>query len=220
MMSTMQKYFCYEFLIGCGLPSVTLEGERSDYEELLKRIERLKDFAKDIETKNPGSEKVKQLRRWYDYLRPVLSRFAKAFDDPHGEENLDFWQRVADKEGGGSSVPYFSGWINAFCVFDTEGRWIGGKLDESDPGNTQVRHRQRTLILDSITYPVNSVIPYGYASVPVKVDDGEELECEMVSGLVGMKLTSQDSVQPFAGWCIFVKKPEDEVELDEYGRRY
>jgi hypothetical protein len=133
MMSTMQKYFRYTFMLGCGLPSVTLEGERNDYEELLKRIEMLKEFAKDIEAKNPGSEQSKQLNRWYEYLRPVLSRFVKAFDDPHGEENLDFWQRVADKEGGASRAPYYSGWINAFCVFHMDGRWIGGKLNESDP---------------------------------------------------------------------------------------
>jgi hypothetical protein len=81
---------------------------------------------------------------WYQLLLPVISRFVRAFDDPQGEENLHFWQQVcpllsiiisrylhlyrhqvAHYEGGGSGSSSMAGWINAFCVFNEKGKWIG-----------------------------------------------------------------------------------------------
>jgi hypothetical protein len=44
MMSTLQKYFTYAACETCGLPSVTLLGEKSDWEKILGRIERLPKF--------------------------------------------------------------------------------------------------------------------------------------------------------------------------------
>lgn len=41
MMATTQKYFTYGCGGGCGFPSVKLMGERSDWEEILRRVERL-----------------------------------------------------------------------------------------------------------------------------------------------------------------------------------
>ncbi|THV06930.1 hypothetical protein K435DRAFT_960179 [Dendrothele bispora CBS 962.96] len=208
-------------LLGCGLPSVTLEGEKSDYEELLERIDRLDRIAEELDSKS--LEQAKQLKRWAAYLRPVLRRFVRAFDDPEGEENLEFWQRVAHAVGGGSSTPYFSGWITAFCVFSSDGKWIGGELEEPDelpsavktyPSSFGPDHKIPTIVLDGITFPVNHSIPYGYASVPVLMNDnGVEEEAIMVAGLMGMKVVDGMSVKPQPGWCIFTKKEPDDNYL-------
>ncbi|THU79761.1 hypothetical protein K435DRAFT_875089 [Dendrothele bispora CBS 962.96] len=61
MMSTMKQYFSYTFEMTCGIPKVTLEGEKADWEDLLARIERLKEF---------GEEPT----LWYNLLRPILTR--------------------------------------------------------------------------------------------------------------------------------------------------
>ena len=116
MMSTMKAYFSYEFQLMCGIPCVTLEGEKGDWEKILVRLEKLKQYGV-------------QTTAWYHLLVPVISRFVKAFDDPHGTENIDFWQRVAHFDGGGSGPTYLSGWITAFCVFNAEGKWIGNPLN-------------------------------------------------------------------------------------------
>jgi hypothetical protein len=47
MMGAMQKYFGYDLGFGCGLPSVTLLGEKSDWEDILSRLERLKSFGEE-----------------------------------------------------------------------------------------------------------------------------------------------------------------------------
>ena len=116
MMSTMKAYFSYEFHLMCGIPHVTLEGEKHDWEKILSKLEKLKQYGE-------------QTTVWYHLLVPVISQFVQAFHRPNGPENIDFWQRVAHYHGGGSGPTYLSGWITAFCVFNAEGKWIGNPLN-------------------------------------------------------------------------------------------
>jgi len=67
MMSTLKAYFDYRMTLCCGIPSVTLEGEKSDWESLLARIDKLSTFGAEPST-------------WASLLRPILSRFVGAFE--------------------------------------------------------------------------------------------------------------------------------------------
>jgi hypothetical protein len=117
MMATLKEYFSYKFRIQCGIPRVRLEGERKDWENILERLEKLKEY---------GLQSI----AWYHLFVPIVSRFVKAFNEPNGMENVDFWQRVAHYNGGGSGPTWVSGWITAFCVFDAQGRWLGHRFRE------------------------------------------------------------------------------------------
>ncbi|KAF7291754.1 CBM1 domain-containing protein [Mycena chlorophos] len=114
LLSTLKSYFNYGGRSSCGIPRVTLLGEKEDWEDLLTRIEKLKEY---------GIETI----AWYHLLRPVLARFVQAFDNPGSKANVDFWERVVHHHKS-SGVSFYSGWINAFCVFDAQGRWIGHPL--------------------------------------------------------------------------------------------
>ncbi|TBU28382.1 hypothetical protein BD311DRAFT_788551 [Dichomitus squalens] len=48
LMTTLQAYFSYGARITCGIPSVTLEGEKADWERLYKRLDRAFDGKPDI----------------------------------------------------------------------------------------------------------------------------------------------------------------------------
>jgi hypothetical protein len=113
----------YKCSIRCGLPSVTLLGKRSDWEDILDRTERLKTFGQEATI-------------WYGLLQPVLKRFVQSFDKPDSHDIRDFWQKIAHYSGGGSGPTYLSGrcfklhkrqqltcsgWITAFCFWDAEG---------------------------------------------------------------------------------------------------
>ena len=117
MMATFRQYFEYQIAFVCGLPLVTLLGERNDWEALLGRIEKLNEYGPEA-------------RAWYRLLRPVLTRFVHAFDNGYteSEENRQFWQNIVHY--GGVCVPrsYLSGWVTAFNVFNVHGKWIGGDL--------------------------------------------------------------------------------------------
>jgi hypothetical protein len=118
-MATLKHYFEYTIQAGgCGIPRVTLEGERADWVDILGRLEKLKEYG--LET-----------TAWYHLLRPVITRFVAAFDAPTSPANVDFWQRVATYTPGGSGVgDYYTGWITAFTVFDKDGYWLGHYLDK------------------------------------------------------------------------------------------
>ncbi|KAL9008753.1 MAG: hypothetical protein Q9180_009471 [Flavoplaca navasiana] len=62
LMGLTQKYFDFKIKLRCGLPSVTLLGERSDWELILKRTEKLNEY---------GEEPME----FYKLLRPVISRY-------------------------------------------------------------------------------------------------------------------------------------------------
>lgn len=197
MMATFKKYFDYRFRLGCGLPRVTLEGEKSDWEALLVRIEKLKEYGQHTTT-------------WYQLLHPILSRFVSAFDDPESVTNLDFWNTVAHFQRGGSGPSYYSGWITAFCVFDKDGRWIGP--DSSTP-------KQPGLVLDDVNYHRldSQKVPIGFAEVDVMLDDnGHTINTAMVAGMVASQFVDSedltlsttgklDTIHPVPGWWMYQK---------------
>jgi Domain of unknown function (DUF4419) len=95
MMSALQKYFNYSMdRTRCGLPSVTLLGQKSDWEALAKRAERLVRFGGETET-------------WYGLLKPVLQHFVRSFEEPECEGVKDFWDKIVH-ESGGSGVTHLS----------------------------------------------------------------------------------------------------------------
>jgi len=79
MMATLQKYFTYRLLGGCGIPHVTLLGEKDDWEQIVRRIEKLKEYGPETTA-------------WYLLLKPVVTRFAQSFDSGVADsaENRDF----------------------------------------------------------------------------------------------------------------------------------
>jgi len=60
--------------LDCSVPSVTLEGEKSDWESILARLDKLGEF---------GAEPTE----WARMLRPIIHRFISAFG---GNPDVDF----------------------------------------------------------------------------------------------------------------------------------
>ena len=192
------RYFDYNFDITCGLPSITLQGTKADWENILARIDKLDSF---------GAEPSK----WADLLRPILRRFIRAFE---GERDLDFWQRIVHVDGPeGCGLPdRYSGWITAFFVWSSEGVWIPSSRMESSPG---LSDKQR-LTLDKVQYPAlvpADSISAGYAEVDVTlIESGAETKCKMVAGHVAYQVigTGRDGIRPFPAWFMFTTKSNEE----------
>ena len=200
MMGTLQAYFTYTCDSDCGLPSVTLLGEKADWELVLSRLNKLQVY---------GPEPA----LFASLLRPIIGRFVGSFDEPDSEEIADFWHRVASWHGG-SGMSYYTGWISAFCFWDDKGRQL-----YREPTSTY-----DLLTLDDTKYgSVDSdEIPPAWVKVPVKIiDHGEDVKAEMIAGAVGIACTGSvdgeheagdtnalDTIQPSSGWWIY-EKPEE-----------
>jgi len=180
MMGLMKAYFRYEGGIICGFPSVTLLGEKSDWEQLHDKLDRLSEF---------GDEPAE----YQAQLRPILSRFVKSFDEPDSDEIKDFWNSIVIAESGGmcGEPPYFlNGWLTGFFHWDTAGRYT--RIKKGDPGYDTARHDGARL--DGVTYarvPING-LPVGYAQAPFVMDnfrDVEKFQAMVLAGTLGKRIT-------------------------------
>ena len=190
-------------MILCGLPSVTLEGEKSDWEKLLARLDKLATFGEEP-------------KAFATLLHPILSRFVGAFTNAETgtPQDLDFWGRICHKHSQGSGPSYLSGWITAFCVRDDKGKWVGptAGTERSESRSTEI---SASLQLDGILYSIIDLsdIPVAFCEVDVKlVYNGDEFECMMVSGHVGSSVEGErrDMVRPLPAWFMFVKEERED----------
>ncbi|KAF8881840.1 hypothetical protein CPB84DRAFT_1817225 [Gymnopilus junonius] len=189
MMATLKAYFNYVFCLDCGIPSVTLEGKKSDWGKLLKRLDKLDSFGEEPKV-------------WASLLRPILKRFVSAFD---GEPDIDFWGKVCHHHNGGSGPTYISGWVTAFCVWSSEGKWQGPPL--SGPIPTW----KPSLQLDGVD------IPPGFCEVDVVLNDnGQLFNCMMVSGHVATQvhIETGDIFSPLPAWFMFIKDKHEVLKGD------
>ena len=185
----------------CGIPSVTLEGEKSDWERLLARLDKLDSFGEEP-------------KAWAAMLRPILTRFVRAFD---GKPDIKFWSRVCHYHSDGSGPTYLSGWITAFCIWSSQGKWQGPPISKP-PRTIRLLGGQTVsgLVLDKVLYPVieSGDVPVGFCEVDVELDDnGVMFPCMMVSGHLAFSVQGKkkDTIRPLPSWFMFVKGEEEET---------
>ncbi|KAI1197244.1 hypothetical protein F5X97DRAFT_183228 [Nemania serpens] len=181
MMGSMQKYFTYKTTLLCGIPSVTLLGEKADWAAIRQRLDKLPNFGQEA-------------RQFSHLLVPVLDFFVRTFEEADGPEVVDFWSKIAHAENNGSGPTYLSGWLTAFCFWDGDGKSMYSAGGGGCEINGAKYHR---LDMDEV--------PVGYVSVPVTVDDnGREIKTRMVAGSVGIAALSSgdklDTSWTHAGW--------------------
>lgn len=193
MMSTAQHFAKYQLRSQCGLPAVKLLGEKSDWENILTRIEKLVHFSNDN-------------LDWYKLLHLAISRFVKAFEDPNSAENKAIWQHlVGTTEVGG--VEFLTGWITAFCYWNNRGRRLHKDLEFDNTGFPPV-------LLDDV--------PSGFAAVPLSIVTAPTLtepthtyKATMIAGSMATRgyIDQEDvpmedegnygTLQPEVGWSVF-----------------
>lgn len=187
LMGAMQQYFSYTCMLTCGLPSVTLLGEVTDYEDILSRLDQLERM---------GEEPA----RFAELLRPVVRKMILSFKEPTNPEVKNFWNSIADMhEMSGATT--LTGWITAFCFWNDEGKAQTGGWG---------------CVLDGLSYPSVETqdIPGGFVTVPVKVNDnGTVHSCRMLAGSIGIQALPNYDYDPIAAKAYY--EASDEYFDDE-----
>lgn len=193
LMGAMEKYFNYSFCCTmCGIPSVTLLGDKSDWELLWSKVEGISFIFAGGDAEVPAAC-AGEVKEFCALLKPLVRHMILSFDEPESETVKGFWKIIASKKeppyrGSGRRTRYVTGWITAFCFWDEKG-------DRNLP-DVQYVNREESCFIDGAQYvPLddeNAVA--GYAKVPVKVktlDAGgrviDEKSCRMVAGSVATK---------------------------------
>ncbi|PVF95609.1 hypothetical protein CPB86DRAFT_710916, partial [Serendipita vermifera] len=219
-------YFEYHCTLDCGIPSITLQGTKEDYLSIYQRLDKLEEFGREP-------------KAFAQLLRPVIKRFAEAFDavEEGKTPDPDFWGRICHYHSGGSGPDLMSGWATAFCVWNKKGKWQGGDINLIDkPVVEGDKSGFGRAIIDGLRYPwiKTEELPPGICEVDVKLNDnGLELDCMMVAGHIGNTISATGSeaimntLQPQSEWFMFdVGKhitfkiaDHDAKEFNWYGRR-
>ncbi|XP_037030745.1 uncharacterized protein LOC119070502 [Bradysia coprophila] len=190
-MASTKMYFEFTRCLACGIPYVTLEGTIADWEAILNRLEKLKEY---------------KLDKWYDLLKPILKEFVAA---KQGRADLEFWKRICHHLGDISGPSYISGWLTVFAVFDEDGNWTDLSRKNSWINRTEAEGTDEP-------WPVLNIakIPSGIVNVDVKIiDRNKNYESVMFSGHVGYEVFEDDcTLKPRIGWGIALKLSADDVE--------
>ena len=213
MMGLMQHYFTFSGGIICGLPLVTLQGERDDWAKLLEKLDRLNEW---------GSEPA----AYADNLRPILKRFVETFDNPDSAEIRAFWNQIvrADRHFtcGSGPVEYdVTGWLMGFLHWN-----VDGTLRVKNPET--VKHPKDAVTLDGITYVSQPMdrLPVGYAKAPLKMLDfpkpGVDSPAFLLAGNVGVNRTlggegGYVAAQPMSSWFLFGPVEDGYKSGPDYG---
>ena len=185
IMESLKSYFEYIIIeTGCGIPQITLTGTTRDWERVLEKTLKLREFG---------------LGWWVDELEPILKEF---IDASKGSPNAEFWQDIVikmrpDMIRGGECLPinptYFDGWFLKLMPFDKTGR---------TPESVLSSHEFRSQIVTTeFKYIIDN-------------EDGTivTINMELCSGFVGMEQDEETfGYTPKLGWFIRVAQTEDEM---------
>ena len=199
VLGVVKQFFSYVVTDGCGFPSVTLEGERSDWADLVGRVGRFAMFGEEA-------------GEWARCLGKAVEGMLGSFDRPEDEQVKEFWMKACHSAGaeGSGEAARLSGWLTAFCWWTAAGskQIFYEKEDLLSPDGW------RTLEIDGVVFPVMSrdAIPAASTRASITCDDGEsgaKRETVLVAGLTGMKLVDDtgSSVRPASGWWILMGDP-------------
>lgn len=106
IMEAVKSYFEYTVLtVGCGIPSITLEGTTEDWKNIKRKLKKLSNY---------------QLAWWTDRLEPIIDEFILA---SMGTINKLFWMDIfrfhrPDFYGVNEQI---DGWIKSFFPYDKHG---------------------------------------------------------------------------------------------------
>ncbi|KAG8810476.1 hypothetical protein FRC17_002922 [Serendipita sp. 399] len=168
MMGCLKSYFTYEMMPLCGIPTVTLDGTRDDYVDILGRLDKLQEFGEET-------------YYWVEMLRPIIRRFASAFD---GEPDIPFWNHVCHRISQACGDEYYTGWIAAFCPFDKTGKW-----QLSPPTDSE---RLGQLSIDGVNYSALATdrISWGFSQIDIKIiQQDQQTIATFMAGLMGLKVS-------------------------------
>ena len=98
LMDSVKSYYEFKFSLCCGIPQVTLRGTPADFQQVIDRVNQLRSIFTDFHW-------------WLDALVPHLRELKASAE---GKPNLDWWQKICHRMGGGSDISLLAGWLADF----------------------------------------------------------------------------------------------------------
>lgn len=108
LVDAAKTYYDYYVMTLCGIPEIVIEGEKEDWESILKAIDNLDSFG---------------LEWWTSKLRPIIGEFVRAFDN---EIDTLFWCSILRPPGMSGQPLRVGGWSSKLFpyVLNTKAQYV------------------------------------------------------------------------------------------------
>lgn len=192
LMDAFQPYFEYDMRAGCGIPSITLEGDAEDWRSIARRTKMLSEFG---------------LEWWTDVLSPILDEIVRTAE---GRVDAAFWRSFFRYQSG-SGPAELTGWINVLFPYlqkveNTERSYFSNPhISQWEAGFREAEARPDWRI-GTPRGPSIGALPGSIASAPVhyvQYPQGSEHALRFVAGMFGVvQDPGRGTVAPEFGWAV------------------
>lgn len=184
-MDSMSNYFEYMFISACGIPSISIKGEKEDYQKIINGLSSIAKYG---------------FEWWTNELIPIVQEIINAIS---GDVDRNFWTSLY-KQDDMSGGPYISGWITKFFPYVKKVIYDRGENSQAQIDNLcmEISHTQLRPDLSYTTGLIKNPhlengregllkldnFPSGMTTVPFKwqyVD--KQYDMSFASGFIGIK---------------------------------
>ena len=197
IMGAFKKFFTYEMsLCGCGVPYLILEGTAEDYEKLVSKAEKLKqyDFEWYIKRVMPHLEKMVEAKKGnidIDYFKNMVQNNAET----------EYVSGLSGRGGHNVKVDYIKGWILSFFAY----------YSEIDKRKGVERFNAKSIKVSDFHKLANQML-----KVPFTISDtvhNKTYKMKYSVGFIGCDQNSRKEVFPVTGWIVSPSTKEDENSI-------
>ena len=200
LLESYKKAFEYIAESGCGIPNITLTGEKKDWQEILARLNTLDKLG---------------LTDWKNTLIPIITEFINVFDN---HINTAFWQSIY-KSATEYNAFYISGWIIKFFPYIVESANDPVWDEEKQTDKVSLNYKKNPF-LDGDMYLLSTLstadFPLGISKIDVVWNNylkNETRDLEFCSGFFAIQQYPDKTLEPLIAWTVCDKKAEMPMEV-------
>jgi hypothetical protein len=212
LMNTLKEYYSCTMVLGCGIPSIILEGTQEDWNKLKDTYEYFKSFSYDSELKD-----------WYNHFDLIFNMFIEMRqlkdngvvnedDTPHHIKEL-FKRVISYVPEGSGGDKILGGWIRLFCPYSNKNKIIGGldkpiaclDITKQEPiDNDDIDYyKWQDIMRDFYLASDWGSISTSFITTPAKlIDDDKKYMVEFYSGFFAPHLNLNDEIEMNIGLCM------------------
>jgi hypothetical protein len=177
LLDVMSGYFEYEYSTLCGIPTINIEGTKTDWLKIKKGLQQFKGYKID---------------NWINSLEPIIQQFVDASDN---KIDTAFWSNIfkrKDESGG----PYITGWIIKFFPYIND----NNKMNINPFIDIEPKKHFEGLLTNQFNNGLSKAnFIWNYY--------GTNYEMEFLAGFIGIKQDLNTlTLRPEIGWLVKDKK--------------
>lgn len=178
----MSDYFEYEYATACGIPEITIEGTKEDWQKIYDNLSKFKGY---------------EINNWIVVLKPIMQQFINASENKIDKDFLENIFKEKDESGG----PFITGWITKFFPYIV----VGENKFDKNPYLEVEPEMFGGLTTNDFTKGISKIdFNWNYFD--------EEYKMQLYAGFVGITQDEKSlTLRPEIGWIVSEKVDDNKI---------